>query len=43
MVSKKKSQVCKEIGAEILIDDALEHARDCGEKGIKVFLFDHEG
>ncbi|KAJ3096450.1 hypothetical protein HDU97_005887 [Phlyctochytrium planicorne] len=43
MKSKKKSEVCAEIGAKILIDDALTHAMECAEKGIKVFLFDHEG
>ncbi|KAI8837057.1 hypothetical protein BC829DRAFT_421595 [Chytridium lagenaria] len=36
MRMRKKSEVCKEIGADILIDDALSHALDC-------LLFDHEG
>jgi hypothetical protein len=43
MVSKKKSQLCEEVGAKILIDDALNHAVDCSAKGIRVLLFDHEG
>ncbi|KAI9357639.1 HAD-like domain-containing protein [Zopfochytrium polystomum] len=41
--ARKKSEVCKEIGAAVLIDDALVHAKDCGSAGIRVFLFDHEG
>lgn len=36
----KKSEICKEIGAEILIDDHIENALDCAENGIKVFLMD---
>jgi uncharacterized HAD superfamily protein len=36
----KKSEICKEIGAEILIDDHMENALDCAENGIKVFLMD---
>ncbi|KAJ3316444.1 hypothetical protein HDU76_001788 [Blyttiomyces sp. JEL0837] len=43
MVSKTKSQLCKEVGAKILIDDALSHAMDCSANGIFVYLFDHEG
>lgn len=36
----KKSEICKSIGARILIDDHIENALDCAENGIKVFLFD---
>lgn len=36
----KKSVICKEIGARILIDDHIENALDCAENGIKVFLMD---
>jgi hypothetical protein len=43
LISKKKSQICAEIGAQILIDDSLSHAIDCASSGIKVLLFDHEG
>ncbi|KAJ3116109.1 hypothetical protein HDU96_010403 [Phlyctochytrium bullatum] len=43
MKSRKKSEVCKEIGAGVLIDDVLWHASDCAGAGIKVLLFDHEG
>lgn len=37
---RKKSEICKEIGAEILIDDHIDNALDCAENGIKVFLMD---
>lgn len=37
---KKKSLVCKELGAKIIIEDHLENALDCSENGIKVFLID---
>ncbi|KAI9350719.1 hypothetical protein BDR26DRAFT_851392 [Obelidium mucronatum] len=43
MVSKTKGELCKEVGATILIDDSLHHVFECAEKGIRVFLFDHEG
>ncbi|KAJ3020487.1 UNVERIFIED_CONTAM: hypothetical protein HDU68_010158 [Siphonaria sp. JEL0065] len=43
MVSKTKGELCREVGATILIDDSLHHVFECAEKGIKVFLFDHEG
>lgn len=39
--AKAKSEICKEIGAEILIDDSLDYAKECAGKGIKVLLFDH--
>lgn len=37
---KKKSEICKEIGAETLIDDHIDNALDCAENGIMVFLMD---
>jgi 5'(3')-deoxyribonucleotidase len=40
---RKKSQICKEINAQVLIDDCLEYALDCSEHGIDVVLFDWEG
>lgn len=40
MPKLKKSQICKSIGAEILIDDHIDNAIDCAQNGIKVFLFD---
>jgi len=33
-----KAQVCKQIGAEVLIDDSIVNARDCAENGITVYL-----
>jgi hypothetical protein len=36
---KLKSEVCLEVGAKLLIDDALHNAEDCAEKGIPVVLF----
>jgi uncharacterized protein len=36
----KKSEVCKELGIEIFIDDALHNVRDVASAGIKTFLFD---
>ena len=36
----KKSTFCKQLGAELLIDDCLEYAQDCGNNGIKVLLMD---
>lgn len=37
---KKKSIVCKEIGAKIIIEDHIDNALDCAENGIKVYLID---
>ncbi len=39
-IKRTKAQVCKEIGATILIDDSLENARNVAAEGIKVFLLD---
>lgn len=36
----KKSEICKSIGAKILIDDHMENALDCAENGITVYLID---
>ncbi len=36
----KKSSFCKQLGAELLIDDCLEYAEDCGSNGIRVLLMD---
>jgi uncharacterized HAD superfamily protein len=40
---RKKSQICCEIGAHVLIDDSLEYAIDVAGAGIPVILFDWEG
>jgi uncharacterized HAD superfamily protein len=37
--NRNKGQLCKDIGAEWLIDDNPEHARNAIEEGIKVVLF----
>jgi predicted amidohydrolase/uncharacterized HAD superfamily protein len=37
--SRSKSQMCKEIGAKLLIDDSLVYAQQCIKEGIKVILF----
>lgn len=39
-VSRPKLDVCKEIGASVLIEDYLGHAIPCAEAGIHVILFD---
>lgn len=41
-VSKKKSDICRSIGAEILIDDNPNYAVECAEAGIQVLLYDWE-
>ncbi len=37
----KKSSVCKDIGADIIIEDKKNFAIDCSNSGIKVLLFDY--
>lgn len=39
---KMKSEVCKELGAKLIVDDSLAHAYDCAENGIDVLLFDDD-
>ena len=36
----RKSDLCKEIGASIMIEDCPLHAADCAENGISVILYD---
>lgn len=38
---KTKAEICKKIGAEILIEDNLKYANQCADAGIKVLLFDY--
>ncbi len=38
-VRRKKSEICRETGAEILIDDSLDNVRDCASVGIRTLLF----
>ena len=34
-----KPDMCKKIGAKILIDDSLLYAQECAKEGIKTILF----
>lgn len=36
---KKKSEVCREEGITMMIDDAVDYAVDCAQAGIQVYLF----
>ncbi|PSC74997.1 NLI interacting factor-like phosphatase [Micractinium conductrix] len=38
--SRKKSEICHAIGAEVLIDDNPAYAKECAEAGIHVLLYD---
>jgi 5'(3')-deoxyribonucleotidase len=40
---RSKAEMCRSIGAEILIDDAPSYALECAMDGMKVFLFDLDG
>eukprot|EP00201_Polytomella_parva_P017489 CAMPEP_0175071640 /NCGR_PEP_ID=MMETSP0052_2-20121109/19356_1 /TAXON_ID=51329 ORGANISM="Polytomella parva, Strain SAG 63-3" /NCGR_SAMPLE_ID=MMETSP0052_2 /ASSEMBLY_ACC=CAM_ASM_000194 /LENGTH=116 /DNA_ID=CAMNT_0016338835 /DNA_START=566 /DNA_END=916 /DNA_ORIENTATION=+ len=42
-ISRKKSDICKAIGAQILIDDNPSYAIECASAGINVLLYDWEG
>ena len=37
---KLKSEMCKENGIEVMVDDRMSVAQDCGPAGIRVLLFD---
>ena len=41
--SRKKSEICDAIGADVLIDDNLAYAADCAQAGMRVLLFDFRG
>ncbi|KAH7574489.1 hypothetical protein ACOSQ2_008880 [Xanthoceras sorbifolium] len=41
-VSRPKSDICRSLGAKVLIDDNPRYAIECAEVGIKVLLFDYE-
>jgi len=34
-----KSEICKRIGARVILDDKMSNALDCAGHGIKVYLF----
>ena len=40
---RTKAEMCRAIGAEILIDDAPTYALECAQAGMKVLLFDLHG
>ncbi|KAL3642862.1 hypothetical protein CASFOL_013677 [Castilleja foliolosa] len=40
--STPKSEICKSLGAKVLIDDNPRYATECAEIGMKVLLFDYE-
>lgn len=39
--SKPKSEICRSLGAQVLIDDNPRYALECAEVGIRVLLFDY--
>lgn len=39
-VRRRKVDVCREIGADVVIEDYLGHAVPCAEAGMRVILFD---
>lgn len=39
--TRKKSNVCKDIGADVIIEDKKKFAIDCSNNGTKVLLFDY--
>ncbi|XP_042486519.1 uncharacterized protein LOC122066743 isoform X1 [Macadamia integrifolia] len=41
-ISRKKSDICRSLGAQVLIDDNPRYAVECAEVGIRVLLFDYQ-
>ncbi|KAK8974943.1 hypothetical protein V6N11_066484 [Hibiscus sabdariffa] len=41
-MSRPKSEICRSLGAKILIDDNPRYALECAQIGIRVLLFDYE-
>ncbi|CAO2823107.1 unnamed protein product [Amaranthus hypochondriacus] len=41
-ISKPKSEICRSLGAKVLIDDNPRYAFECAEVGIRVLLFDYQ-
>lgn len=39
---RPKSEICRSLGAKVLIDDNPRYAIECAEVGIRVLLFDYE-
>ncbi|XP_006828604.2 uncharacterized protein LOC18423926 [Amborella trichopoda] len=40
--SRPKSEICRSLGAQVLIDDNPRYALECAEEGMKVLLFDYD-
>lgn len=40
--SRPKSEICRSLGAQVLIDDNPRYALECAEVGIRVLLFDFD-
>ena len=40
VAKESKMQLCKSLGAQILIDDSESHSIECAKNGIRVFLID---
>ncbi|XP_039145255.1 uncharacterized protein LOC120282500 [Dioscorea cayenensis subsp. rotundata] len=40
--SRSKSEICRSLGAQVLIDDNPQFALECAEAGTKVLLFDYD-
>ena len=40
--SRRKSEICRDVGAHVLVDDNPQYALDCAEAGVEVMLFDWE-
>ncbi len=38
--ARSKAEICSEIEADVLIEDAVEYAEECSREGIEVFLLD---
>ena len=38
--ARKKSEICNDVGAKLMIDDSVNHAYDCVSEDIDVFLMD---
>ncbi|XP_078433165.1 haloacid dehalogenase-like hydrolase (HAD) superfamily protein isoform X2 [Wolffia australiana] len=41
--SRAKSEICRSVGARVLVDDNPRYAVECAEAGIRVLLFDYAG
>ena len=37
---KSKSEVCTDLGVNLLIEDSFDHAKECAQSGVKILLMD---